>query len=283
MEVTLVEGKKLNSVNYQSGGYLYTKVRSSQQFTYVRCTLNRSSGCPGYAKIDNALNTLIPTSAHDHGEEAYKIGESLLRNKLKRAAEISSERLREVFNETCREEPFNNMVTFRHIESSMCKRRRRLLPPLPKDAGDFTQLIVKSPFAHLYRGSVNHDGAVAVIFASDFMLMKMNNVDKIQFDGTFFTVPSIFYQLFTVFVSFHGHCIPAIYILMQNKTEELYTAVLSSLIQLIPRFSPKLAVSDFEKAPRNAFIHFFPEMKIIGCWFHFTQAIWKKTQKMGLV
>ena len=49
MEVTLVEGKKLNSVNYQSAGYLYTKVRSSQQFTYVRCTLNRSSGCPGNA------------------------------------------------------------------------------------------------------------------------------------------------------------------------------------------------------------------------------------------
>ena len=75
MEVTLVEGKKLNSLNYLSGGYLYIKVRTSQQFTYVRCALNRSGGCPGYAKIDNVSNILIPTCAHDHGEEAYKRGE----------------------------------------------------------------------------------------------------------------------------------------------------------------------------------------------------------------
>ena len=74
MEVTLVEGKKLNSFNYLSGGYLYIKVRTSQQFTYVRCALNRSRGCPGYAKIDNVSNILIPTSAYDHGEEAYKRG-----------------------------------------------------------------------------------------------------------------------------------------------------------------------------------------------------------------
>ena len=72
MEVTLVEGKKLNTFNYLSGGYLYIKVRTSQQFTYVRSTPNRSCGCPGHTKIDNISNIFINTSAHDHGEEAYK-------------------------------------------------------------------------------------------------------------------------------------------------------------------------------------------------------------------
>ena len=114
------------------------------------------------------------------------------------------------------------------------------------------------------------------------MLMKTSNADIIQFDGTFYTVPSIFYQLFTIFISFRGHCIPAIYVLMQKKTEGLYSAVILKLLDLIPGFSPKLAVSDFEKAPRNAFTYLFPEMKMIGCWFHFTQAIWKKTQILGL-
>ena len=69
---------------------------------------------------------------------------------------------------------------------------------------------------------------------------------------------------------------------MQKKTEELYSAVILKLLELIPGFSPRLAVSDFEKAPRNAFLYFFPQMKMIGCWFHFTQAIWKKTQILGL-
>ena len=201
---------------------------------------------------------------------------------MKRAAETSSERLREVFNETCREDPFRNMISFQEIESSMCKRRRCLLPSLPKDATDFSEVIVASPFRHLYRGTVKHDGAVAVILAADSMLGKASNADIIQFDATFYTVPSIFYQLFTLFVSFRGHCIPAIYVLMQKKTEGLYSAVISKILELIPGFSPKLAVSDFEKAPRNVFLHFFPEIKMVGCWFHFTQAIWKKTQILGL-
>ena len=77
---------------------------------------------------------------------------------MKRAAEISSERFREVFNETCRQGPFRDMI----IESSMCKRRRYLLPPLPNDAEDFSKVIAASPFIHLYPETVKHDGAVAI-------------------------------------------------------------------------------------------------------------------------
>ena len=43
---------------------------------------------------------------------------------------------------------------------------------------------------------------------------------------------------------------------MQKKTEGLYSAVISKILELIPGFSPKLAVSDFEKASRNVFLHF---------------------------
>ena len=107
-------------------------------------------------------------------------------------------------------------------------------------------------------------------------------LNKSKFDGTFYTVPSICYQLFTIFITFHGHCIPVVNILMQNKTENLYTSVVLKLRELILDFSPKIAVSDFEKAPRNAFTHFFPGIKVFGCWFHSTQAIWKKTQFLGL-
>ena len=69
---------------------------------------------------------------------------------------------------------------------------------------------------------------------------------------------------------------------MQKKTEGLYSAVILKLLDLIPGFSPRIAVSDFEKASRNAFMYLFPEMKMIGCWFHFTQEILKKTQILGL-
>ena len=42
-------------------------------------------------------------------------------------------------------------------------------------------------------------------------------------------------------------------------------------------------MSDWEDASRNAFRETYPQVKIYGCWFHFTQRIWAKTQKLGLV
>ena len=88
----MVEGKNLNSLNYKSGGYLYVKVRSTQSCTYVKCTLNRASRCPGYDHSDHVANTLRLTREHHDDENAYKQSEIVLRNQLKRAAECDSER-----------------------------------------------------------------------------------------------------------------------------------------------------------------------------------------------
>ena len=42
---------------------------------------------------------------------------------------------------------------------------------------------------------MNINGGSAVILASDFMLEKLKVAQQIQFDGTFYTVPRLFYQL----------------------------------------------------------------------------------------
>ena len=76
----MVEGTKKNSLNYKSGGYLYVKVRSTQSCTYVKCTLNRASRCPGYAYGDHVANTLRLTRGHHHDENAYKQSTIVLQN-----------------------------------------------------------------------------------------------------------------------------------------------------------------------------------------------------------
>ena len=62
--------KKLNSFIYESDEYQYIKTRASNNFTYLRCTLSRNSGCEGFAKIDHASNTLIKT--YDYDPTVYK-------------------------------------------------------------------------------------------------------------------------------------------------------------------------------------------------------------------
>ena len=89
-----------------------------------------------------------------------------------------------------------------------------------------------------------------------------------------------FYQLFTIFIHFRGHTLPALHILMNQKTEKLYEAV--TIRRLIPEFNSAFAIGDFEKAPRNALVSVIPSITIIGCWFHFTKAIFAKIKKLGL-
>ena len=65
---------------------------------------------------------------------------------------------------------------------------------------------------------------------------------------------------------------------MTSKSEILYQAVLEAIHENLPKFQPSASMSDWEPATRNAFKEIFPQVKIYGCLFHYTQRIWAKTQ-----
>ena len=69
---------------------------------------------------------------------------------------------------------------------------------------------------------------------------------------------------------------------MTHKDEELYTAVVLKIQELLPQLQPTSMMSDWERASRNAFKHIYPGTRIYGCWFHYTRAIWKHIKKFGL-
>ena len=68
----------------------------------------------------------------------------------------------------------------------------------------------------------------------------------------------------------------------KTQDQDLYRAVLESLITHIPAFKPVASMSDWERGSRNAFKDVFPQIRIYGCLFHYTQCIWAKVQKFGL-
>ena len=72
-------------------------------------------------------------------------------------------------------------------------------------------------------------------------------VEEIQFDGTFYTVPIQFYQLWTVFASIGGHVIPCIHFFLSGKQEILYTEVLQKIRELVPQLQPIRGMSDWRK------------------------------------
>ena len=91
-----------------------------------------------------------------------------------------------------------------------------------------------------------------------------------------------FYLVWTIFIVFDQHVLPVIHCLLTGKSDQLYQAVLSKIQEILPQFLLQIAMSDWEQAARNAFKMLFNGIKLRGCWFHYTQRIWRKVQKINL-
>ena len=64
------------------------------------------------------------TKAHNHSRIEYKSESIILANRIKRAAAVSTNNLREVFNDECRNSSAGSSISLKQLESTLCKRRR---------------------------------------------------------------------------------------------------------------------------------------------------------------
>jgi hypothetical protein len=105
-------------------------------------------------------------------------------------------------------------------------------------------------------------------------------------DGTFDACPHLFAQLFTLHVFEHDRLLPVVYCLLPGKTAATYTAVFTALKNAATaaglQFDPNHILSDFETGLIRAVKTAFPNATHHGCYFHFTQAIWRQLQALGL-
>jgi len=121
-----------------------------------------------------------------------------------------------------------------------------------------------------------HQKMDCIIWASDYMVTKMRNTDHFYLDGTFSVCPPSYSQLLTILVVDEATQLrkPACHILLNNKSEAAYKFVFSNfklllLNNYIRPLKLKSVTIDFESALQNSFNEFFPEVRIIGCLFHF--------------
>jgi len=70
---------------------------------------------------------------------------------------------------------------------------------------------------------------------------------------------------------------------MSGRKASDYRSVLRALKAACSgEYRVSICVADFEKAAWKAFRQVYPEISMKGCVFHFTQAIWRKVQELGL-
>ena len=100
-------------------------------------------------------------------------------------------------------------------------------------------------------------------------------------DGTFYACPSMFHQFYTVHAMVDGSMYPLVFALLPGKDEVIYTHFFSQIRHQL-QLQPDTVFIDYETATNNTARTVFPGVIVKGCFFHFTQCIWRKTQKCGL-
>ena len=131
------------------------------------------------------------------------------------------------------------------------------------------------------------NGERHIIFSTKQQLNLLTRAKTWFVDGTFKFVKPPFTQLFSIhaFAKSNDELlqIPLVYCLMSRRQTSDYKAVFQAIVASF-QSQPKLrrVVLDFEAAVWNSLKIVFPTAEIRGCSFHFTQAVYRKLQNIGL-
>ena len=105
-----------------------------------------------------------------------------------------------------------------------------------------------------------------IIFCSTNGLIILSESKRWHADGTFSSVPSLFYQLYIIHGFYKSNMIPSAFILLTGKSEALYRKMLKELkeggLNNSMDLQPNELTIDFELAVMNAFKYHFPRITI---------------------
>lgn len=104
-------------------------------------------------------------------------------------------------------------------------------------------------------------------------------------DGTFRCAPNHYKQCVTIMVYDQSSklYVPVVHVLTTSMTKKSYLKLLQCVQDSVgSKLVPKDVVCDFEGALIGAMCAFFPDIRIIGCLFHFKQACSRKLKRYGI-
>ena len=132
----------------------------------------------------------------------------------------------------------------------------------------------------LHDSGADSGNARFLVFATQDNLDLLARHDSWYADGTFKTVPLLFYQLYSLCVRVDGCIIPVVYAILRNKTQAMYEQLLQVFLDRTVMLQPSTLVTDFEQGAINAFRLKFPGCT--GCFFHLSQNVYRRVQLNGL-
>ena len=105
-------------------------------------------------------------------------------------------------------------------------------------------------------------------------------------DGTFKSSCRLWRQQYIFMLKYRGHWIPCVWGWLPDKTDVSYKIflylILSKLKELQIPFNIEEVICDFELNIHKSLDDMCPNVKILGCFFHFALSIQRKVDKWGM-
>ena len=195
---------------------------------------------------------------------------------------------RETFDRYTEDLPaFKESKTYTDFERGMQKRKSKKLPKIPKTIVEMLEALDNGgQLAEYYNGSVkvlNSDTTAGVIFSHPALRAGFQAGLEMTYDGTFYTCPLLFRQLFIVMFEHKGHFFPGFVVPMTGASYNHYKPVFDEIKRLCGGdLNFERSMGDFELASGNAVCDVFHGIDCKHCFFHFAQAILRNIKQKGL-
>ena len=114
--------------------------------------------------------------------------------------------------------------------------------------------------------------------AEDQQLSSTQNI-LMETLSSFYGAPKQFYQSFSIHAVIDGKCLPLVFALLADKTQDTYVFMLNVLKTLLSDIECGIVMLDFERASMNAFTQVFDQFSLMNCFFHLCQSVQRRIQK----
>ncbi|XP_078533371.1 uncharacterized protein LOC144819280 [Lissotriton helveticus] len=273
----------------QHCGYIYCNERISEPRRHWRCVQYYSSRCSGRAVTVGDI--IIKTTEHNHSASAMEIEIRQTINEMRDIASTSNETPGSILREVAQHVPS-------HIACNMpiIPNLRRIIQR--KKQASNTNTVTPQTFADI---NIPHDLTLSfsnepfllydnqnplkriLIFSTPRNLFKLENTEIWMMDGTFKCTLHPFTQIYSIHAQINKNVVPLVYSLLPDKQSATYTEFLTVIKEKTSGKSPRKIIIDFELTMINVINKLYVDTQIQGCFFHFSQAYWRKLQKTSLV
>ncbi|KAL8610282.1 hypothetical protein ACOMHN_062014 [Nucella lapillus] len=199
----------------------------------------------------------------------------------------------QVLEENLREHPdqadslVSSVPTFQSCRSSLHRARKTQEPALPKTRSEIVipEDCTVTADGRLFLQTQDGEDNKILIFATDNAVARICSSESVFMIGTFYTCPRLFYQLFSIHVECNGQLFPMMFTFLPDKSQltyqRLFRLMKARAAVMGLEFAPSKVRTDFEQAIIMSVRLEFPRARVVGCLFHFCQALWKKVKALG--